>query len=102
MPRPHDARPRCRARQAPDRPRARTRENERHPRAAALRATDVARWSAETLRVSGHKMTRIPILSMLVVLAAGALVAQQSDTTRNPLGASPAAVAAGRVVYDQT
>src|SRR5439155_10261946 len=32
----------------------------------------------------------------------GALVAQQSDTTRNPLGASPAAVAAGRVVYDQT
>jgi mono/diheme cytochrome c family protein len=30
------------------------------------------------------------------------VVAQQSDTTRNPLGSSPAAVAAGRAVFDQT
>ena len=40
---------------------------------------------------------------VVVPLAIGAvvLVAQQSDTTRNPLGTSPAAIAAGRVIYDQ-
>jgi PQQ-dependent dehydrogenase (methanol/ethanol family) len=47
-------------------------------------------------------MTRVPIVSTFVALAAGALVAQQSDATRNPLGGSPAAVAAGRLVYEQT
>jgi len=42
--------------------------------------------------------------SLVCALTVGAalVVAQQSDTTRNPLGSSPAAVAAGRAVFDQT
>src|SRR5262245_9602957 len=37
-----------------------------------------------------------------VLSAAGALIAQQADTTRNPLGRGAAATAAGRTLYDQT
>jgi alcohol dehydrogenase (cytochrome c) len=41
---------------------------------------------------------------MVVPLAigAGVVFAQQSDTTRNPLGTTSAAIAAGRLIYDQT
>jgi PQQ-dependent dehydrogenase (methanol/ethanol family) len=39
---------------------------------------------------------------IVAVIGAGVLSAQQSDTTRNPLGAGGAAIAAGRVLYDQT
>jgi alcohol dehydrogenase (cytochrome c) len=39
---------------------------------------------------------------ILIPLALAASSAQQSDTTRNPLGDDPAAVAAGQRLYDQT
>src|SRR5262252_7748916 len=35
-------------------------------------------------------------------LSVGSLVAQQSDTSRNPLAGNTDAIAAGRRVYDQT
>ena len=38
----------------------------------------------------------------LLLLAIAFPSAQQSDTTRNPLGDDPAAVAAGQRLYDQT
>ncbi|HEX7793755.1 MAG TPA: PQQ-dependent dehydrogenase, methanol/ethanol family [Vicinamibacterales bacterium] len=38
----------------------------------------------------------------IVGLSVGSLVAQQSDTTRNPLAGNTDAIAAGRRVYDQT
>jgi PQQ-dependent dehydrogenase (methanol/ethanol family) len=41
-------------------------------------------------------------LIAVVGLSVGSLVAQQSDTTRNPLAGNSDAVAAGRRVYDQT
>src|SRR5712691_2679108 len=41
-------------------------------------------------------------LLTLVVIAVDVLFAQQADTTRNPLGNSPAAIAGGQRVYDQT
>ncbi len=59
-------------------------------------------------RVKGHHRFSVRFvpswLHFVVVLAmgAGVLFAQQSDTTRNPLGTSPAAIAAGRTLYDQT
>jgi alcohol dehydrogenase (cytochrome c) len=39
--------------------------------------------------------------ALAVAMAGAAVIAQQSDTTRNPLGAAPAAIAAGRLFYDQ-
>ena len=38
----------------------------------------------------------------LVAIGADVAFAQRADTTRNPLGNSPAAIAAGQRVYDQT
>src|SRR3989442_15678548 len=38
----------------------------------------------------------------LVVIGVDMLFAQQADTTRNPLRSSPAAIASGQRVYDQT
>src|SRR5712691_1093738 len=38
----------------------------------------------------------------LVVIGVDMLLAQQADTTRNPLGNSPAAIAGGHRIYDQT
>ena len=37
-----------------------------------------------------------------VAVSAGVLLAQQNDTTRNPLAADPTAVAAGQTLYNQT
>ena len=37
-----------------------------------------------------------------VIIGVGALSAQQTDTTRNPLGNNPTAIAAGQQLYDQT
>jgi alcohol dehydrogenase (cytochrome c) len=41
-------------------------------------------------------------LTMAAAVAGAALAAQQSDTTRNPFGASATAVAEGRALYDRT
>ena len=46
-------------------------------------------------------MKRLSLLTP-VVIGMEVLFAQQADTTRNPLGQSPAAIAAGTRVYDQT
>src|SRR5688572_1063855 len=55
-----------------------------------------------TLRPA-RRWQRIEGLAVLALAAAGVgLFAQQSDTTRNPLGSSPASIAAGRLLYDQT
>jgi PQQ-dependent dehydrogenase (methanol/ethanol family) len=55
----------------------------------------------------GHRSSVVLVrssASFVCALAVGAalVVAQQSDTTRNPLGSNPSAVAAGRAVFDQT
>src|SRR5689334_18904456 len=41
------------------------------------------------------------VVPLLCLMTAGLLARQQSDTTRNPLGANPDAVAGGQRLYDQ-
>src|SRR5688500_13249830 len=48
--------------------------------------------------MNGRRFAR---LAGSIVTLGITVVAQQSDTTRNPLGADPAAVAAGQRLYDQ-
>ena len=47
------------------------------------------------------KVHRVALLAGSITALTMAVAAQQSDTTRNPLGADPAAVAAGQRLYDQ-
>jgi len=52
--------------------------------------------------MSSADVARHRLVLPLLVIGAGAVLAQQSDVTRNPLGNNAAAAAAGRLVYDQT
>src|SRR4029079_2635248 len=47
------------------------------------------------------KFDRVALLAGSISALTMAVAAQQSDTTRNPLGADPAAIAAGQRLYDQ-
>src|SRR4029079_734533 len=47
------------------------------------------------------KFDRVALLAGSISALTMAVAAQQSDTTRNPLGADPAAVVAGQRLYDQ-
>src|SRR4029079_15598433 len=47
------------------------------------------------------KFDRVALLAGSISALTMAVAAQQSDTTRNPLGADPAAIAAGHRLYDQ-
>ena len=47
------------------------------------------------------KVDRVALLAGAITALTVAMTAQQSDTTRNPLGADPAAVVAGQRLYDQ-
>lgn len=50
----------------------------------------------------GRRWLQLLFLAVGLGVGASALLAQQSDTTRNPLANSADAVASGRVVYEQT
>src|SRR5437867_7242036 len=56
-------------------------------------------WPPATV---GTAMMKTLVLLTPVAISVGVLSAQQSDTTRNPLGNSPAAVAAGQRLYNRT
>src|SRR5512138_874979 len=47
------------------------------------------------------KVYRVALLAGSITAFTAAVTAQQSDTTRNPLGADAAAVVAGQRLYDQ-